>query len=397
MHNFWFKTCIHILFGMLFVALLSKSGFSQGYTSPISWHHNVYEARVAALGQSTASLNNGTSYHSNPAIPLESGVLRVSSFLFNTTAFESFVVPDGADLYSPAISFSHGKISYSALIDYTSYSIHDDFGGGNFSNNLIRFQAGYQINDSFSLGAGFSHSSYSSPAYANSVGNGDSNNDATAWGITVGAHYQNHFESDRFMFSPQLGLTLNDLSNGFENENSEFNEHMPGQIRLGFGLDVSSKNIQLGRSLFGGGVYTGLNKYLARWETDEENSVVSSPSGFEALFTAWDSLERFDGQGTEEISLGEQISTSLGIELHFLETFYIRYGLIGGADLWIRPQNGYGVEVDLYYISLAVTQLNYHSTNGWLPQDSSTYVQATFRIPIDGKPRDTLLGRLLDR
>lgn len=397
MINNLFKYFSRILVGIVLLALLSADGLAQSFTSPISWHHTVYEARVSALGQSTAALHNNTSYHMNPAIPLESGVLSASSFLFSTTAFQSPAVSDGANLYSPSVGFSHGKFSYSAIIDFTSFSIppiDSESGNLDISNRLLRFQTGYRFNENFSAGIGFLYSSYQSTEF--SFNNETYGGDASAWGITAGAHYQNQFESNNFLYLPQIGLALNDLSNGFDFESSDMNEtNLPGQIRLGLGLDISSKNFRHNRPLFGGGIYTGFSKYLARWETEDESSI-TSPSGFEALFTTWNSFERFDGTEMVEISLSEQISTSIGFELHFLETLYLRYGIIGGSDYWIRPQNGLGAEIDLYYISLAVTHLNYHSSERWGPQDSSTYVQASFRIPIDGQPRDTLLGRLFN-
>jgi hypothetical protein len=395
MINRLFTYFTRIFVGIISLALLSADGYAQGFTSPISWHHPVYEARVAALGQSTAALQNKSSYHMNPAIPLENGVISASSFLFSATAFESPAIPDGASIHSPSISYSSRGFSYSALMDYTSFinTNEPDFGGGNYSNSLLRFQTGYQINENFSIGAGFLYSSYSSPVF----GNGDFGGDAIAWGINVGAHYQNQFESDNFVFKSQTGLSLNDLSDGFDFESTEMNEtNLPGQIRLGLGFEISSKGLRQNLSLFGGGVYTGFSKYLSRWEMENESSF-RSPNGFEALFTTWNSFERFDGAEMVEISLGEQISTSIGFELHFLETLFLRYGIAGGSDDWIRPQKGLGAEIDLYYISLAITHLNYNASDRWHPQDNSTFVQATLRLPIDGQSRDTLLGRLFNR
>ena len=388
---------IRFLLGIIFLTILTSEGFSQGFTSPIQWHHSIHEARVSALGQSTAALNNGTSYHANPAIPLENGVLSLSSFLFSVTAFDS--PTDGANLYSPAVSFAHGNFSYSAIIDYTSYSIppiDSESGNLDFSNRLFRFQTGYQLNENFSIGIGFLYSSYQSTEF--SFNNETHGGDASAWGITAGAHYQNQFESDNFVFRSHTGLSLNDISDGFSFESTDMNEtNLPGQIRLGLGLDISSKNLRHNRPLFGGGIYTGFSKYLARWEINGDPSQVTTPSGFEALFTTWNSFERFTGSEIVEISLGEQISTSIGFELHYLETVYLRYGIVGGSDYWIRPQNGLGAEIDLYYLSLAVTQLNFHSSDRWGPQDNSTFVQATLRLPIDGQSRDTLLGRFFNR
>lgn len=409
----WFKSVKWFLSGMLFLLLLTSDGFSQVFTSPIQWHHSIYEARVSALGQSTAALHNGTSYHINPAIPLENGVLNFSSFLLSTSAIESPTIPDGAKLYSPSVSFSHGRFSYSAIVDYASFTIPPDLGPGipqeykDASNRLFRFQTGYQINDNFSVGVGISHSSYSSPIFEDSEY--ESGGDATAWGLSGGMHYQNQFESDRFHYVPQAGFSLNDLSNGFEYETEGPNRiHMPGQIRFGLGFSVSSKILHLNRSLYGGGIFAGFSKYLARLEVkhpnDPEELQISTPNGFKALHSTWNGFEIYG----EAVPLTKQISTSVGVELHILEALYLRYGTVGGADLWIRPENGLGAEIDLFYISLAITYLNYHSSEydhwtygpfdrRWGPQHNSTFVQATFRVPIDGHSRDTLLSRLFNR
>lgn len=388
------KAAARLTIGILFTALLAPDVLPQASSALISWQHPVHEARVSALGQSTSALYNGTSYHANPAVPLENGVLTASSFLFSANPI---VIPGvmTANLYSPSVSYSHGRFTYTALMDHTSYTLPSNiigFDGNSVSNRLLRFQSGYRVNDTFSIGAGFSYSSHRSPVF----GDNEFGGDAKAWGITLGAHYRNHFESGSFEFSPQAGISLNDLSNGYDFDTSTENMYqMPGQVRLGLGLDISSKQLRHNRPLFGGGVYTGFSKYLARAVVEENFSQVSAPSGFEALFTTWNSFERFTGTEMEVISLGRQISGSIGFEAHYLETFYLRYGIVGGADYWIRPQSGLGAELDLYYVSLAVTHLNFRDR--WGDDGNTTSLQATFRLPIDGQSRDTLLGRLFNR
>lgn len=169
MVTLWLKSFKRLLSIILFLLLLIPNGFSQALTSPIHWHHSVYEARVSAMGQATAALDNRTSYHINPAVPSENGVLSFSSFLFSTSAIESPTIPNGAQLYSPAVSFSHGRFSYSAMIDYTSYFLPINIAGrtGDISNSLFRIQSGFQLATSFSIGAGLSYSSYKSPTSGN--------------------------------------------------------------------------------------------------------------------------------------------------------------------------------------------------------------------------------------
>ncbi|MCH8568619.1 MAG: hypothetical protein LAT67_10160 [Balneolales bacterium] len=387
-----------ILFAAACLLILGSESRAQGFTSPISWHNVVFDARVSALGQSTAALHNGSAYQMNPAVPFENGVIRASGYLFFSTPFTSEFTSNGPNLYSPAIGFSSGRLSYMVMLDQTTYTIPTSqwVRGGDITNTLLRFQVGYQLNERFSLGAGYVYSSYNSPTGSLNMGSGVDGN-ASAWGLTFGAYFTDHIETSAVRFTPQAGLSLNDLSTGFKREGFAPREQMPGQIRLGFGMDINSIETRYNLPLFGGGVYTGFSKYLSRWETDPDTFDNTSPSGFESLFTSWNSINRFDGMGFTPITLGEQISASMGLEAHILQTLYLRYGILGGADFWVRPQHGLGIEIDLYYIALSVTNISYHSSDRWLPQDDVLTFQATVRVPIDGKPRNTLLTQLLRR
>lgn len=387
--------CISIksLFVVAILMCINADAFSQSFTSPIPWHHTSYESRISALAQSTAALGNSSPFNINPAVPVEAGVLTVSSFLPYARIFEA--PEDGADLYSPAIGFSTGRLSYSAMIDYTSFSVPADFGSSidNYSNRMIRFRAGYQITEAFSVGAGLLHSSYKSPTFA--FDDRELGGDASAWGIDLGLYYTTMFESKNFLFRPQAGLSLNSIGPGFSYESTDMpDDNLPGQIRLGVGVDVQTKRRALNHQLIGLGLYTGFSKYLARKELQDNPADLNRPGGFEALFTTWNSFEQFTGSEVDVISLGDQISASLGVELQFLETLYLRYGILGGADSWVHPQHALGAELDFYYIALAVTHLNYHSSEQWGPRENPTYIQGTFRIPLDGNARDTLIGRL---
>ncbi len=387
-----------ILSALLLFLMISSEVRSQGWTSPFSWNNYIFDARVAALGQSTATLKNPSAYHINPAVPFNNGTITASSYLLSTTPFIYEYYPGGSSLYSPAIGYSSGNFSYAVMLDQTSYSYYSPFTTDLIqimhNSSLLRFQLGYQISERFYAGAGLVYSSVSLSINPEVSVGGNNQIDANAWGLTFGAYYQDQIETSLFRFRPQVGLSLNDLSTGFEFEGSTIREHLPGQIRLGIGMDISSRQERYNLPMFGIGLYTGFSKYLSRWEYDPETGETLSPSGFEALFTTWNSITKFDGLNTFEITLGEQISASLGIEVNLLETLYLRYGLIGGADRWVRPQHGLGFEVDFYYVAIAVTNMSYHSSEDWLPQDDITTVQATVRIPIDGKPRNSLVSQL---
>ncbi len=386
-------------FAMLCLFVLTPDAHGQGYTSPTSWHEVVFDTRISALGQSTAALNNSSAYQVNPAVPMENGVLRGSGFLFSTQPFTNQFTSNGPNLYNAAVGYSSGRFTYSAIVDRTVFDVPGGFSQDSIPvrSTFIRLQTGYRLSDRFSVGAGFVHASYSAQFSNINVPSVIELEDesGTAWGLSFGAYYQDSVDTEHISFTPMAGLSLNDLSTGFEIAQDENNGQLPGKIRLAVGLEASSAATQYGLPLAGLGLYAGLNKHLARSEVDRETGEVSFPSGFEALFTSWNSIDRFDGLNFETITLGEQISSSFGVEANVLNTLFLRYGVHGGADFWVRPQRGLGVEIDLYYISIAYTNISYRSSDQWLPQDDVSNFQATIRVPIDGRPRNTLIGNLL--
>jgi hypothetical protein len=334
-------------------------------------------------------------------VPLpEEGVLYLNSPLL-TTGFYALEDPnyDGITLFNPSAAYAVSGFTFRLMVDRSFYTsqlfTHSQVFDLEFVNTMTKFHAGYAISETISAGVGFTYSTFTNETL---IDVGRENLEASAWGLSLGLFYRDEFLLDGFNVSPQLGLSFNDLSTGFSPENSNENEPMPGQIRLAFGLDTRSEALWLDRPALSLGIYTGFSKYLARSDFNSEAGEVTVPSGFESVFTGWKPVSRFDGVGTTKIPVGEQISASIGVEAGLAETLYFRFGRFGGAELWAPSHSSAGVGLDLYYLSLGVSHVWYQDTEQFIsPLENATNFSATARIPLDGQPRNTVIGRLLGR
>jgi hypothetical protein len=384
------------------VLLLPAGLMAQSITTSIGWHHNDFDNRVTSLGQSTSALFNPSSHSLNPAVPLpEEGVLYLNSPL-HTTDIYALEDPnfDGISLFNPSAAYAVSGFTFRLMVDrsfYTSQLLtHSQAFHLDFVNTMAKFHAGYAISETISAGVGFTYSTFTLDSEMDVSGQPEV--EANAWGLSLGLFYRDKFWLDSFNVAPQVGLSFNDLSTGFSSENSNENEPMPGQIRLAFGLDTRTEAIWLDRPALSLGIYTGFSKYLARSDYDSESGEVTVPSGFESVFTGWKPVSRFDGMGTTKISVGEQISASIGVEAGLAETLYFRFGRFGGAELWAPSHSSAGVGLDLYYLSLGVSHVWYQDTEQFIsPLENETNFSITARIPLDGQPRNTVIGRLLGR
>lgn len=391
------------LFVLIFLLWFpNESVKAQNFDSLVSWHHMVYDVRVLGLGQATSALNNNSAYHANPAIPSETGVIDISGFIPGTKISnmpQVFSRHREMNHYNPAIRFTKRNFTYSASANISSYRA-DRRGSESYEdiqNTLIRLQTGFRITNTLYTGVELFYNSLTQ--YRNvELFFDDNRYPAKAWGISIGAYYRDHWKRSSFTLQPQIGISVNNLSNGFYHKNSvNYRNMMPGQVRLGLGLDIASARQMTGRSILGIGVYTSFNKYLNRATYDSENQTIDIPNGYRALFSGWNSFDWFDGSHYQKVTLGDQISASIGTELQLLETLYFRYGVMTGAELWAHPHSAYGAEIDLFYLSFSISKIDYHSSNLYQADNSAlTFAQTTIRIPL-GRSKDTLLGSLFER
>jgi hypothetical protein len=265
-------------------------------------------------------------------------------------------------------------------------------------NTMVKLHAGYAFTETFSAGAGFTYSSFTATPIIDVSVHNEIN--SSAWGLSLGLYYRDDFSLGGMNLTPQAGLSFNDLSTGFDDERFDITQPMPGQIRLAFGLDTRSEVMWMDRPAFSFGVYTSLNKYLARVDFDEETDEPNVPSGFEAVFTGWRPVSYFDGVQMQmaELSVGDQISASIGVEAGLAETLFLRFGRFGGAERWAESHTAFGAGIDFYFVSFDLTHIRYDETNDLVrPLQNATTFSVTARIPLDGQPRNTLLGRWFGR
>lgn len=385
---------------LLIILTVSQKAFGQ-FNTTTHFHHLSFDNRAIALGQATAVLNNYGSYHVNPAIPNQNGELNFSSFIpsFNVLTLQNFGSQGNNDIhtYNPSISVGINKWSFSALYDYTKfYEIEPAPGIGTgpgeaYTPNyhIFRGNIGYQISNHFSLGLGLAHI-----RDFQGYGGFEFNKlEYTGVSFSLGSYYHHKFESASFLIEPEAGLAITDIADVFTLENDAIGLLAPGQIRLGLGVEFIYKKKLYNQPIFNLGFYTGFSKYLSRVEEDG-----NMPTGLEAIFSTWNSFQRFNGAYYETISLNDQISKSIGIEVGILETLYFRFGTFGGADYWVRPQTTFGAALDLYYLSFSYANVRYNSSKTYsFFQKNEHAFQMQVRIPLDGKKENSLLEELFQK
>ena len=382
-----------------FIVLFLPAGLmAQSFTSPIGWHHNDYNNRAGALGQTTSALSNMNGHSLNPAAPLpEQGTFYFNSPMFFTSPYEQDVSDFRTRLFNPTLAYSTSNFTFRVTLDRSKFTRQDLTGAGfqeiEQKSSLARVNVGYAFSDRFSVGAGFTYASYSFKIRPELQ---QQDRDGNAWGLNLGIHYRDQFNVGGVSVSPQAGLSFSDLSSGFGFDPMEWPAAMPGQIRLAYGFDLNSALRWLERPVFSFGVYSSLAKYLARSDIDPESNEVSFPSGFEAVFTGWKPVTRFDGMGYAEIPVRDQISAGIGIEAGLAETLFFRFGQFGGAEFWTETHTSAGIELDLYYLSFGVNRIWFDDTDRFAdPLKTTTNFSFSARIPLDGQPRNTVIGRLL--
>ncbi|MCH8557933.1 MAG: hypothetical protein LAT84_08930 [Balneolia bacterium] len=372
---------------------------AQSFTSPIGWHHNDYDNRTGALGQTTSALSNMNGHSLNPAAPLpEQGIFYFNSPMFFTSPYEQDVSDFSTRLFNPSLAYSISNFTFRATLDRSKFARQDLTAAGfqeiEQRSSMARVNVGYAFSGRFSVGAGFTYASY---AFKIRPELQQQDREGNAWGLNLGIHYREQFSIGGVRVSPQAGLSFNDLSSGFDFDPLEWPAAMPGQIRLAYGFDIKSASSWLERPLFSFGVYSSFAKYLARSDIDPETDEVTFPSGFEAIFTGWKPVTRFDGVNYATIPVRDQISTGIGLEAGLAETLFFRFGRFGGAEFWTESSTSAGIELDLYYLSFGVNRIWFDDTDQFAETlNTTTNFSFTARIPLDGQHRNTVIGWLLD-
>ncbi len=394
------RTFTKILFIATVLILLSVNSYGQGFLSPMQEYFNPYDLTSMSLGQSSAAISGKNAFHENPAVPLPEGEVSISGLPFyNRSIYPPLSLPGFTEnqILSLSAGYSYNRFSVSVNFSRSEYSVETfPDNTNNFVNNeLVRIHGSYQISNNLYVGAGYIHASHTFPDYYSEDFSSDLT--ITASGISGGLYYEDSVSGNQIVFQQEAGLAVNNLSSGFNSNEQELDNSfraMPSVVRLSGGLRAGSVSMKDGLRKYGAGLFAGMTKYLPRSDYNSGTGDFSREIGFRSLFNNWGSFEHYIGSEIETINMFDQISLSIGAEAHLRETFFIRAGTIGTADLYIRPQSSIGVEIDLYYFSLGAVRLIPHSSNRSPDAEGITRVQISLRIPVDGKPRPSLLRRL---
>ena len=356
-----------------------------------------YEARVLSLGQATSALGNKSGYSTNPAVPYSDSLVHLSGYIPKPTASSLFDFHFPIQTFGTAIQLKKHTISIS--YDNIGYTQPESFDQQfEFASSIFRLQYGTQISPSFYVGGGVAiHSNFTKY----NISTNPSEITYSNIGLSAGLYHKKSFSLAGISVNQEIGLVLNDV--GDENNTKTKNVHpssfeatystyLPTTLRASLGWNTHSSQRKFGKSLWQAGVYLGAVKYFTR--------TFDQSTGFDAIFNNWGNFTYLTGQGKVTVPASEQISNNFGIELTLLEVLSFRYGRNGGnsssespefrdqgfgisnADLFVRRQRGFGVGLDLQYISFSYSKVTFIPTEFWAVDFDLNYFQTTLRIPL---------------
>lgn len=382
------------LMAFIIFSLDLSVAISQRVNTAASWHLIEYGNRIAALGQASSALDNRIAFHVNPAIPVKSGTINLSSYLISSEPAP--IVNFDEILYNPSASIGLNKWALGVKMDYTQWSRSNT---ETSKTRILRFNLSRELFNNFNIGLGVSH------IHDEDLTSGFNGDPANGFMFSTGIHYKYPFPLFGIKLNPQVGIALTDigdkLSYNIDGKIPQTGESIsgtnfltpPGQLRASFGLDIATQEKIANQHFVQVGFYFGFNKYMSGFsEKDNSDGTYSLISGFDMVTSTWKSFDRFNGISTDKIGVIDQISTSYGIEIGLMETLFFQIGTISGADLWVRPQKNFGVTLDLFYVSLSYTNLDYENSEQWRYNNWSTPVWSLdVRIPFGEASHNTLL------
>jgi hypothetical protein len=141
-------------------------------------------------------------------------------------------------------------------------------------------------------------------------------------------------------------------------------------------------------------VLQNASKIMARMDRKTSGSDTSfvAMNPFKALMKSWNNLEYFTGLGYTSVSAKDQLWWHSGIEVKFLETFSLRWGLeqAGKFEENLSYQS-LGVGIDVFYVVLDYAFVLDNPDSNFI---EGGWWQLTGRIPLDGYRPKTILSEI---
>lgn len=190
---------------------------------------------------------------------------------------------------------------------------------------------GFEISENFALGTGlrFIHSS---------LADGSVSGQEISPGSSVGIDIAGLYKSNPFIVGDRnavfsAGLNLANFGPGIQYTDEVQKDPLPTTLRLGWAYKMDIDKEGINTISFS----NDITKMMVRSElTDEgENGSYETKGAFAALFQSWGSYDRFNGQETVSVGLGEQLMFGFGLEYWYDKMFSLRTGYY-----YESPENG---------------------------------------------------------
>lgn len=191
---------------------------------------------------------------------------------------------------------------------------------------------GFSISENFSVGTGLRYI-YSS--LADGSVSGQEISPGSSVGIDLAALYKTDpFQVGSRQASFNAGFNLSNIGPGIQYTDNAQKDPLPTVMRLGWAytMDIDANGINT--LTFS----NDISKIMARNESvgdDPESPEYETMGVIEALFSSWDSYERFNGSETVDVTLGQQLMYGFGLEYWYDDLFALRSGYY-----YEHPENG---------------------------------------------------------
>lgn len=309
---------------------------------------------------SLALSNAAITHFMNPAVGGERGHLMMRSNFGTTSPYNTNLGFFDTKLVHVGLSYTDRSFWFAFQVqemgfEYVPNSVND-FGPDRYSE--YKLHLGYQLTRTLSVGAGAKFNPWSiiRPPDDRGIDVVPSQRNQH-WGFDAGVYYTDSFglRNSNIHLRPELGLSLNHIGNDDEFLiPSKIYLSQAGQLRWSGGLSVSGGPTWGEREIVTGGFYGGLTKYFSRFDASDEGR----GSGFSSIFTNWGAFDYPRGDRST-ISALEQIAFGAGARITFLETLSVNFGRLSGADRWVHARSSWGLDLDISYFTLSVTQIRY--------------------------------------
>lgn len=326
------------------IALFSSPVFSQVGITGVPFLQIEPDSRGAGMGNTGVALaDNASAMFWNPAglaFQYDNQIsITHSNWLANFNVSDLFYDYLVVKQYFEGIGTIGAHLTYLNLGEQAQTNEDSPDVISRFNSYELALGASYgtQLSPNFALGTGL-RVIYSSLASGTTV-SGQRVNPGSSVGLDLAMLYKsNPFSLGSNSARFNAGLNLSNLGPGIQYSDNAQKDPIPTILRFGWALELSLDEDNINTIT----VANDISKVMARQEqqftqnpngSTDTSFVASSP--IKALFSSWDSFERFNGREVVSVGLLQQFMIGAGVEYWYNKTFAIR-----GGYYYEDPNNG---------------------------------------------------------